>query len=151
MCVGSNRQIAPLDGLDLGVGRELHIGRTEERGAGVATRHGHDHVVHRVLNEWASDHDADILVEHLIVCGNLNSIVELDPRLALLLPFLERLGLDRSTDGHLGLHCTRHVCECDIFQERRFESLLPLDAHVLVAFLVVDHHVARVPPRCNNF
>lgn len=43
------------DGLDRGVGGDLHVGGAEERGAGVAAGDGHDGGHHQVLNEGARD------------------------------------------------------------------------------------------------
>ena len=46
-----------LDGLDGGVGADLHVRRTEEGGAGVAARDAHDGGHHQVLDERARDDD----------------------------------------------------------------------------------------------
>lgn len=58
-----------LDGLDRGVGRDLHVGRAEQRRAGVATRDGHDGRHHQVLDEGTGNGDGDrhpdAVVDHL--------------------------------------------------------------------------------------
>jgi hypothetical protein len=48
-----------LDGLDRGVGGDLHVRRPEQGGAGVAARDRHDGRHHQVLDEGASDDHLD--------------------------------------------------------------------------------------------
>ena len=52
-------RVVALDGLDARVGRDLHVGRAEQRGTGVTTRHRHDGRHRHVLDERARNHDLD--------------------------------------------------------------------------------------------
>lgn len=127
-------RVVTLDGLDLGVGRELHVGRAEQRGARVAARDREDRVVHQVLDEGARHHDA--AVEHSVVPPAARALGVRGPVLGLGLPRggvaaaghgLDALAAHVATGGH----------------ERGLERVAPGDAHVAVALLVVDEQVAR--------
>ncbi len=127
-----------LDRLDLSVGRELHVRRAEKCSACVPARDGHDHVVHRVLDEGARNDDAHVLVEGV---GPGAAVVVLGPRLGLGGP-LAKVGVGRAIVDRLGavLGEERRALRA----ERGVERIAPADAHVQVALLVEDHDVARV-------
>eukprot|EP00966_Prymnesium_polylepis_P255927 5912186-Prymnesium_polylepis.1 len=61
--LGSRRykdlRVVALDGLDAGVGADLHVRGAKERGASVAARDGDDGREHEVLDEGTSDDNLD--------------------------------------------------------------------------------------------
>jgi len=133
VCAGAQRT---LDGLDLRVGRKLHVRRPKERGARLAARDGEDDVVHQVLDERTRNDDTDVRVEIAVRHASVRSGAELADIFRGFDPFAQRRGLtvahvDQGVLIKLGVHggCQR---------------LGPGDAHVLVRLLVVDEHVGRV-------
>ena len=135
VCAGATRT---LNGLDLGVGRELHVGGAEERGARVAARNGHDDRVHQVLDKRARDHDADFGVEVLVfACAFL---VPLLPGVGLFLPRRQSHTLG---DGGAVAH-NRCVIDAAVTTNAAgSEGIAPGHAHVAVRLLVIDERIAR--------
>ena len=157
-------RVVALDGLDLGVGRELHVRRAKERRARVAARDGHDHRVHHVLDERTRDHDADVRVDVLVLwhgdvaAGGVLNRALLVERLDLHGLGVPRRQLARGGLGvrfdcfAVGVHAigtrgrVRHLggtADVATTDAARLERLAPGDAHVAVRLLVVDEGVAR--------
>ena len=129
-----------LDRLDLSIGRKLHVRRPEERSARLATRDGHDHVVHQVLDEGARDDDADgqvLRVQRVVLRRAIVDGLDLGAGATQPLAGSHDLAVAAADVGVLAGN--RQVADA-----AGRDGLIPGHVHVLVLLLVVDHHVARV-------
>lgn len=157
-CVIGVRVVA-LDGLDLRVGRQLHVGRAEERRARVAARDAEDDAVHQVLDERPGDHDAHVDGARLSGHFGRPGIALGLARVHIADTFGQRQPLfDRKVCCHvifLTFSWERRIDQLGrlgdfplggqaVFEDAaRGDGVRPRDAHVAVRLLVVDEQVAR--------
>lgn len=113
------------DGLDRGVGRDLHVRRTKERGASLAAGNRRNARHHLVLDEGTDNDNGDFRVF---------------PRLDLIDKRLLCCAI-RQIEWHI------RVCEVGVVDTRRVKGLLERNVLVLISLLVVDDNVHALGPR----